>query len=204
MRARTTLLVLVAAAEAAGCGTPKQRTAPRDEGPRCVSYDEAKLEEKAVAERNEAHFQRALAEQGLREPGFDADYFDARDDQGHEWQVVDAAGARTLLAPPSYMTCGEIANPWRLAQDGSGAVSALVVTPREAAASKVITICGCQADVPITCGGAAPQPVRWRWAMSPTATWKGPLAIVVDHESVSTTFAGRTDGSRCPDPMPPP
>lgn len=201
MRASPLLLV---ASVAAGCGgggkAPSSATTPP--APACVSYEQAKAEEKAVAERNEAHFRRALAEQGLREPGFTADYFDARGEGSHEWQVVDAAGARTLLAPVSYLACG-VSNPWRLAEDGSGGVSALMITPRETA-SKVIAICGCQADVPITCGGAAPQPVRWRWAMSPSSTWKGPLAIVVDREAVTTTFAGRADGSACPTPTAPP
>jgi hypothetical protein len=197
---RTWLLVTVVVS---ACGGGKPSTTPAAATPACISDDQARLEERAVAERNEAHFQRALSEQGLREPDFPADYFDARDDQGQEWQVVDAAGARTLLAPPSYMACG-VSKPWRLAQDGSGGVSALVITPRAASASKVVTICGCEADVPVTCGGAAPRPVRWRWAMASSASWKGPLAIVVDHESVSTTYAGRTDGSRCPDPLPPP
>lgn len=61
-----------------------------------------KAEEKLVAERNEANFRRALAEQGLRERDGAA---------SHEWKLVDAAGSRTLLAPPSYLSCG-ISNPW--------------------------------------------------------------------------------------------
>lgn len=199
MRIHAALLVAIAAT---GCGGGKSSTTPTPAAPTCLPYEQVKLEEKAVAERNEAHFERALAEQGLHEPDFPADYYDARDDQGQEWQVVDAAGARTLLAPVSYLSCG-VSNPWRLAQDGSGGVSALMITPRETA-SKVLTICGCQADIPITCGGAAPQPVRWRWAMSTSAAWKGPLSVVVDHEAISTTFAGRADGSRCPEPTAPP
>jgi hypothetical protein len=195
---RPPLLLLVMAA----CGGGKSSSTPATAAPTCVSYEDAKTEEQAIADRNEASFQRALAEQGLKEPDFPADYFDARDDGSHEWQVVDAAGARTLLAPPSYMACGS-SNPWRLAQDGSGNVSALVITPRETSA-KVITICGCAGDVPVTCGGAAPRPVRWRWAMSSSATWKGPLAIVVDHEAMTTAFAGRTDGTPCPANSAPP
>ncbi len=194
-------LALALAAGCGGGGKATSSTAPAASA--CVTYAEAQAEEKAVAERNEAHLQRALAEQGLREPAFAADYFDARGrEDGDTWQLVEAAGARTLLAPESYLVCG-VSNPWRLAEDGAGGVSALMITSRETA-SKVVTICGCRADVPITCGGAAPQPVRWRWAMSPSSTWKGPLAIVVDHESMTTAFAGRADGSPCPTPTAPP
>ena len=192
------VLVLVLGA----CGGSKSSSTPAIAAPACVPYEQAKLEEKAVADRNQAHFERALSEQGLREPDFTADYYDARDDQGQEWQVVDAAGARTLLAPVSYLSCG-VSNPWRLAQDGSGGVSALMITPR-ALPGKMVAICGCQVDIPITCGGAAPQPVRWRWAMATSAAWKGPLAIVVDNESLTTTFAGRGDGKPCPTPTAPP
>src|SRR5688572_3946605 len=111
-------LAALAVVSVAACGGGKSSTTPAPAAPTCVSYEQSKIEEKAIADRNEAAFQRALAEQGLREPDFTADYFDARDDGSHEWQVVDAAGARTLLAPPSYMSCGTT-NPWRLAQDGS-------------------------------------------------------------------------------------
>lgn len=199
MRTHAALFLAIAAT---GCGGGRSSTTPTPAVPACVPYEQAKAEEKAVAERNLASLRRALAEQGMREPDFPADYYDARDDQGIEWQVVDAAAGRTLLAPVSYLSCG-VSNPWRLAQDGSGGVSALMITPRETA-SKVLTICGCQADIPITCGGAAPQPVRWRWAMSTTNAWKGPLSIVVDHEAISTTFAGRANGSSCPAPTAPP
>jgi hypothetical protein len=195
---RTAILIVLGA-----CGGSRAATdTAKPPAPACVSYEASKAEEKAVADRNEASFRSALAAQGLEEPDFTADYFEARDDQGQEWQVVDATGAKTLLAPVTYLSCG-VSNPWRLAMDGSGGVSALMVTPRETKASTV-TICGCQADIPITCGGAAPQPVRWRWAMATTAEWKGPLNIVVDHETLTTAFAGRADGSRCPEPIPPP
>jgi hypothetical protein len=174
----------------AACGG--SRAAPdtaKPPAPTCVSYEAAKTEEKAVGDRNQANLTRALAEQGLREPDFTADYYDARDDQGQEWQVVDAAGARTLLAPVSYLSC-DVSNPWHLAQDGSGAVSALMITPRETTA-KTVTICGCESDVPVSCGEARDQPVRWRWAMATTAEWKGPLNVVVDHETLTTTFECR-------------
>lgn len=200
---RALALVTVVVAPVAACGGKKPSSDPAKPATlACLPYEQVKAEEKAVADRNQASFERALAEQGLREPDFTADYFDARDDQGQEWQVVDAAGARTLLAPVSYLSCG-VSNPWRLAQDGSGGVSALMITPRPTT-SKTLAICGCQVDIPITCGGAAPQPVRWRWAMSTTSAWKGPLNIVVDHESLSTTFAGRGDGKPCPEPTAPP
>jgi hypothetical protein len=195
---RTSILVVVGACGGSRAGSDTAKPP----APACVSYEASKAEEKAVADRNEANFRRALGEQGLTEPDFPADYFEARDDQGQEWQVVDAAGAKTLLAPVSYLSCG-VSNPWRLAMDGSGGVSALMVTPRETKGTTV-AICGCQVDIPITCGGAAPQPVRWRWAMATTAAWKGPLNVVVDHESFSTTFAGRGDGKPCPEPTAPP
>jgi hypothetical protein len=187
---------------ALGCGGSKPSSTPVAAAPACVSYEDAKREEQAIARRNEASFQRALAEQGLREADFPTDYFDARDDAGHAWQVVDAAAARTLLAPPSYMTCG-VSNPWRLAIDGTGGVSALIVTGRETS-SKMVTICGCHGDLPVTCGGAGPRPVRWRWAMTTATEWKGPMTIVVDHESMLTSFAGRANGAPCPITSPPP
>ncbi len=194
------LLVIVTAASCGQGPTPAAPATPA--GLACTSNDAVKAEATQLAVRNQAAFTRALAEQGLREPSFAADYFEDRDDGSHEWQVVDAAAGRTLLAPLSYLSCG-VSNPWRLAQDGSGGVFALLPSERETA-HHTRAICGCEADIPVTCGGAAAQPVRWRWAL-PTATdFKGPLSVVIDHETLTTTFAGRGDGEPCPPPTAPP
>ncbi len=188
---------------AGGCGGARSSdTAKVPAPPTCTPHPQVQAEETAVAERNQAAFARALAEQGLREPDFTSDYFDSSDAAGREWQVVDDAEGRTLLAPVSYLSCG-VSNPWRLAQDGSGGVSALVISDRPTT-TQHLAICGCQVDIPITCGGAAPQPVRWRWRMPASTKWNGPLSVVVDRETLTTSFAGRGDGKVCPTPTAPP
>jgi hypothetical protein len=194
--------LLVVTVAACGGGTPAPASTASGAATACSSYQEVKAEEQALAERNAAAFTRALAGVGLHQPTFAADYFDGRDDSAHEWQLVKAEGGSTLLAPVSYLTCG-VSNPWRLGQDAAGGVFALIVTARETE-HHTRAICGCASDLPITCGGAAPRPVRWRWALPTGSEWKGPMAVVVDTETMTTSFAGRADGTACPPTSAPP
>ena len=67
-----------------------------------------------------------------------------------------------------------------------------------------LSVCGCEIDVPITCGGAAPERVRWRWTLPSGLTFQGPTSLVVDNETTQRVFAGRGDGRPCPAPTTPP
>lgn len=170
----------------------------------CRPWQETVEREHAIAETNALAVTRALAEANLR--ATDAaigppDYFPARADEPIGWQVVDASGRRSLLSPPTYRSCGSV--PFTLALDGRGGVVVLMMQQRRVAHHE-LSVCGCEVDVPITCGGAAPELIHWRWTLPSTLTFAGPQSLVVDLETSQRVFAGRADGAPCPMPTAPP
>ena len=193
MRAAALALVV-----AAGCGG---RTAP---GPtakpaeRCQDFHDIVEREHQLAMRNEAALARALTEANLREATFPVDSFDG---EGGGWEDVEASGRRTLLSPGLESSCGH-GTPWRLAVDGEGSVYALMIQQHPVSTQRLL-VCGCEADVPVTCGGAMRRE-RWRWTLPAGAAFKGPFSLVVDEEVGQRAFAGRPDGRPCPLPTYPP
>lgn len=186
-----------------GCGSGRGSSA-RPSGPgvaTCTAYSRVVEQEQAIAAGNAAALTRAVTEANLTEAQLDVDSFAVTGDGGAEslsWQVVEASGHRSLLSPVSLDVCGA-GNPWHLALDGRGGVVVLMLQLRQVARHQ-LTVCGCEVDVPLTCGGAAPQPVRWRWTLPAGLSFAGPLSLVVDDEASARTYAGRGDGQPCPPP----
>lgn len=166
----------------------------------CRSYADTLDREHEIDTRNQAALTRALTEANLTAVTYDVDWFEldqgARGTAGADgWQVVEADGGRTLLSPETRGGCGS--EPWPLVVDGSGHLFALVVQHRERVRHE-LSVCGCDDQIQITCGGAMPPPIRWRWRLPAGVTFDGPFSIVADHESYLPLFAGRADGRPCP------
>lgn len=181
-----------------GCGGGRRATAPSTAPSTCRALDDVVAVEQELAARNEQALAQALAAAGLRLAPFAAD---VQDGDGGRWEVVEERGRRALLSPAVESACG-FESPARLVLDDAGDVYALEVQHRPVLTHDLL-ICGCPADVPITCGGMARRE-RARWVLPAGATFKGVTSVVVNDETGARDFAGRADGRPCPVPVYPP
>lgn len=187
MTAQLELRVLVVVGLAA-CGAG---TTPPQSGARatpCLDRAAAETEAAAARDRNRTAFLAALEHRGLTLEAIEPQVEPAGDGVT-EWRVANGIA----WAPVSYRACGELPG-YELARDGDGGLWALLPAPA-VSGRRDLHACGCYGEEPITCGGAAPEPVLLGYRVPDGLTFRGTAEIGYPHEDVSVFLVGHSEPS---------